>query len=50
MKPQVTVQLTADATVLKENYHRTPTALEHQLVHLLKAAIAPVALVAVTLS
>jgi hypothetical protein len=47
MKPQVAVQLTRDATVLEENYHRTPTALGHQLVDLLKAATAPVALAAV---
>jgi hypothetical protein len=47
MKPQVAVQLTTDATVLEENYHRTPTALGHQLVDLLKAATAPVALAAV---
>jgi hypothetical protein len=47
MKPQVIVQLTMDATVLEENYHRTPTALGHQLVDLLRAATAPVALVVV---
>jgi hypothetical protein len=49
MKPQVAVQLTTDATVLEENYHRTPTALGHQLVDLLRAAIAPTALEAVAL-
>jgi hypothetical protein len=47
MKPQVAVQLTTDATVLEENYHRTPTALGHQLVDLLRAATAPAALVVV---
>jgi hypothetical protein len=47
MKPQVVVQLTTGATVLKENYHRTPTALGHQLVDLLRAATASVALAAV---
>jgi hypothetical protein len=48
MKPQVAVQLTTDATVLEENYHRTPTALGHQLVDPLMAATAPVALAVVT--
>jgi hypothetical protein len=38
MKPQVAVQQTTDATVLEENYRRTPTALGHQLVDLLRAA------------
>jgi hypothetical protein len=47
MKPQVAVQLTTDATVLKKNYHRTPTALGHQLVDPLKAVTAPAALVVV---
>jgi hypothetical protein len=47
MKPQVAVQLTTDATVLEENYHRTPIALGHQLVDLLRAAIALTALVVV---
>jgi DICT domain-containing protein len=47
MKPQVAVQLTTDATVLEENYHRTPTALGHQLVDLLRAATAREALVVV---
>jgi hypothetical protein len=47
MKPQVAVLLTMNATVLKENYHRTPTALGHQLVDLLKASTAPAALVVV---
>jgi hypothetical protein len=47
MKPQVAVQLTTDATVLEENNHRTPTALGHQLVDLLRAATAPAALAAV---
>jgi hypothetical protein len=36
-----------DATVLEENYHRTPTALRHQLVDLLRAATAPAMLVVV---
>jgi hypothetical protein len=47
MKPQVAVQLTTDAIVLEENYHRTPTALGHQLVDLLRVATAPAALAAV---
>jgi hypothetical protein len=47
MKPQVAVQQTMDATVLEENYHRTPTTLGHQLVDPLRAATAPVALAAV---
>jgi DICT domain-containing protein len=47
MKPLVAVQPTTDATVLEENYHITPTALGHQLVDLLRAATAPVALVVV---
>jgi hypothetical protein len=47
MKPQVAVQLTTDATVLEENYHKTPTALGYQLVDLLRAVTAPVALAAV---
>jgi hypothetical protein len=47
MKPQVAVQLTTDATVLEENYHRTPTALGHQLVDPLRAVTAPVALTSV---
>jgi hypothetical protein len=47
MKPQVAVQLTTDATILEENYHRTPTALGHQLVNLLRAATAPATLVVV---
>jgi hypothetical protein len=47
MKPQVAIQLTTDATVLEENYHRTPTALGHHLVDLLRAATAQVALAAV---
>jgi hypothetical protein len=36
-----------DATVLEENYRRTPTALGHQLVDLLRAATVPAALVVV---
>jgi hypothetical protein len=44
MKPQVAVQLTTYVIVLEENYHRTPTALGHHLVDLLRAATAPVAL------
>jgi hypothetical protein len=47
MKPQVAVQLTTDATVLEENYHRTPNTLGHQLVDLLRAAIVPAALAVV---
>jgi hypothetical protein len=47
MKPQVAVQRTTDATVLEENYRRTPTVLGHQLVDLLKAATVPVAEVVV---
>jgi hypothetical protein len=47
MKPQVLVQRTTDATVLEENYRRTPTALGHQLVDLLRAAIVPTALAVV---
>jgi regulator of RNase E activity RraA len=47
MKPQAVVQPTTDATVLKENYHRTPTALGHQLVDLLRAATAPAVLVVI---
>jgi hypothetical protein len=48
MKPQVAVQLTTDATILEENYHRTPTTLGHQLVDPLRAVTAPVALAPVT--
>jgi hypothetical protein len=40
--------MTTDATVLEENYHRTPITLGHQLVDLLRAVTAPVALAAVT--
>jgi hypothetical protein len=47
MKPQVAVQLITDATVLEENYHRTPIALGHQLVDPLRAITTPVALAAV---
>jgi hypothetical protein len=47
MKPQVAVQRTTDATVPEENYRRTPTALGHQLVDLLKAATVLAALAAV---
>jgi hypothetical protein len=47
MKPQAAVQLTTDATVLEENYHRTPTALGNQLEDLLRAVIALVALAVV---
>jgi hypothetical protein len=47
MKPQVAVQRTTDAAILKENYRRTPTVLGHQLVDLLRAATVPVALVVV---
>jgi hypothetical protein len=38
MKPQVAVRWTTDATVLEENYRRTPIALGHQLVDLLRVA------------
>jgi hypothetical protein len=48
MKPQVAVQQTTDANVLEENYRRTPTALGHQLVDLLRAATVPAALAVVT--
>jgi hypothetical protein len=47
MKPQVTVQPTTDATILEENYRKTPTALGHQLVDLLRVATVPAALVVV---
>jgi hypothetical protein len=40
MNPQVAVQQTTDATVLEENYRRTPTVLGHRLVGLLRAATA----------
>jgi hypothetical protein len=36
-----------DTIVLEENYHRTPTALGHRLVDLLRVATAPAALAAV---
>jgi hypothetical protein len=32
-----------DATVLEENYHRTPTILGHRLVDLLRAVAVPAA-------
>jgi hypothetical protein len=32
-----------DATVLEENYHRTPTILGHRLVDLLRAVVVPAA-------
>jgi hypothetical protein len=44
MKPQVAVQRTIDATVLEENYRRTPTVLGHRLVDLLRAVTVPAAL------
>jgi hypothetical protein len=47
MKPQVAAQPITNATVLEESYRRTPTALGHQPVDLLKAAIAPTALAVV---
>jgi DICT domain-containing protein len=47
MKPQVAIQLTTNAIVLKETYQRTLTALGHRLVDLLRAATAPAALVVV---
>jgi hypothetical protein len=43
MKPQVTVQWEMDATVLEENYRRTPTVLGHRLVGLLRAVTVPAA-------
>jgi hypothetical protein len=43
MKPQVAVQQTTDATVLEENYRKTPTVLGHRLVDLLRAATASAA-------
>jgi hypothetical protein len=43
MKPQVAVQLTTDATVLKENYRLTPTVLGHRPVDLLRVATVPAA-------
>jgi hypothetical protein len=49
MKPQVAVQRTTDATILEESYRRTPTALGHQLVELLRAATVPAALAVVAL-
>jgi hypothetical protein len=47
MKPHAAVQPITDATVLEENYHRTPTALGNQLEDLLKAVTALVALAVV---
>jgi hypothetical protein len=47
MKPQVVVQRTTDATVLEENYRKTPTVLGHQPVDLLRAATVLAALVVV---
>jgi hypothetical protein len=47
IKPQVAVQLTTDTTVLEKNYHKTPTALGHQLVDPLRVSIALVVLAAV---
>jgi hypothetical protein len=44
MKPQVAVQRTIDATVLEENYRRTPTVLGHRLVDLLRVVTVPAAL------
>jgi hypothetical protein len=49
MKLQDAVQLTTDATVPEENYHRTPTTLRHQLEDLLRAVTTLVALAAVAL-
>jgi hypothetical protein len=40
-KPQVTIQLTTDATILEENYQLTPTVLGHRPVDLLRVATAP---------
>jgi hypothetical protein len=49
MKPQATVQLTADATIPEESYRRTPIALGHLLEDLLRAVTALAALAAVVL-
>jgi hypothetical protein len=49
-KPQVTVQLTTDATVLEENYKLTPTILRHRPVDLLRVATAPAPLVVTAMS
>jgi hypothetical protein len=43
MKLQVAVQRVMDATVLKENSHRTPTVLGHQLEDLLRVVTVLVA-------
>jgi hypothetical protein len=47
MKTEVAVQWTMDATVLDENYRRTPTVPRHQPVDLLRVAIVPAAPVVV---
>jgi hypothetical protein len=47
MKPQVAFQRTTNATVLEENYRRTPTVLGHHLVDLIREATVPAALVVV---
>jgi hypothetical protein len=47
MKPQVAVQQITDATVLKENYRKTPISLGHQQVDLLRAATVSMALAVV---
>jgi hypothetical protein len=49
MKPQDTVQLTTDATVLEESYRRTPITLGHLLEDLLRVVTALVALAPVAL-
>jgi hypothetical protein len=50
MKPEVVVQQTMDATVLEENYRRTPTVLGHQPVDLLRVATVPAAPVVTAMS
>jgi hypothetical protein len=49
-KLQVAVQLTMDATVLKQNYQLTPTVLGHQPVDLLRVATAPTTLAVIAMS
>jgi hypothetical protein len=48
MKPLVAVQRAMDATVLEENYRKTPTVLGHRLVGLLRAVTVPAAPVVAT--
>jgi hypothetical protein len=47
MKPQVAVQQVMDATVLEDNFHRTPTVLGHKLEDLLRVVTVPTAPVVV---